>query len=51
MVSTVSIAEQFDELGVEPSEAILERCLLIVLLKMTRLNKIKHFHIRCPNVQ
>lgn len=30
MVSTEKIAEQFDELGLEPSGAILERCMLIV---------------------
>lgn len=30
MVSTTEIAEQFDELGLEPTGAILEQCLLLV---------------------
>lgn len=31
MISTETIAEQFEELGLEPSAAILERCMLIRL--------------------
>lgn len=38
MISTETIAEQFDELGSEPSGAILERCLFIVLFIKAKLN-------------